>query len=65
MQALQVGDGRLTEGERVSTTPDGQQWGEAPLRTLVVGDSLWTLDYQGMGRYDLDTLEGGWVVDLP
>ena len=55
----------MTEGPSVSTGAKVGSWGEGPLRTLVIGDQLWTLDYQGMARFDLDTLEGGWVVDLP
>ena len=65
VQVLDVGAGTLTDGGRVSTSAPGQGWGEGALRTLVVGDDLWTLDYQGLSRFDLGTLEGGWVVDLP
>ncbi|GGK77846.1 beta-propeller domain-containing protein [Ornithinimicrobium pekingense] len=55
----------LTEGPSVSTGPKQQAWGEGPMRTLVIGDQLWTLDWQGMARFDLATMEGGWVLDLP
>ncbi|MFX0538550.1 beta-propeller domain-containing protein [Ornithinimicrobium sp. Y1847] len=65
VQTLSVAEGTLTDGDRVSTAAPNQTWGEAPMRTIVIGDDLWTLDYQGLGRYDLATLEGGWAVDLP
>ncbi|MFK5635709.1 beta-propeller domain-containing protein [Ornithinimicrobium sp. LYQ103] len=62
---MTVGEGTLVEGGRVSTTPTTQEWGEPPSRTLVIGEDLWALSWQGLSRFDLDTLEGGWVVDLP
>ncbi|MGO0577821.1 beta-propeller domain-containing protein [Ornithinimicrobium panacihumi] len=62
---LTVKEGTLTEGPTLTTTPKKQNWGEAPMRTLVIGDQLWTLDWQGLSRFDLDSLEGGWAVDLP
>lgn len=65
VQTLTLGEGTLAEGPRVRTGPPKQDWGDAPLRTLVIGEDLWTLDWQGLGRYDLETLEGGWAVDLP
>ncbi|TQM91128.1 beta propeller domain-containing protein [Ornithinimicrobium humiphilum] len=55
----------MTEGRSVSTAPKHRGWGEGPQRTVVIGDSLWTLDWQGLARFDLATLEGGWVLDLP
>lgn len=63
--ALDVGEDRLAEGARVETGPQHRSWGEPPLRTIVIGEELWTLDQQGLARFDLDSLEGGWVVDLP
>ena len=63
--ALSVGASTLTEDERVPTGPPTNAWGDAPLRTIVIGDELWTLDQQGLARFDLDSLEGGWAVDLP
>ncbi|RIK15502.1 MAG: hypothetical protein DCC50_07875 [Acidobacteria bacterium] len=63
--ALDVAEGRLAEGARAETGPEHRGWGDAPLRTLVIGDELWTLDQQGLAHFDLDTLEGGWAVDLP
>ncbi|WP_153397502.1 beta-propeller domain-containing protein [Ornithinicoccus halotolerans] len=62
---LTVGNGTLAEGARVATTAPNQDWGEPPTRTMVIGDDLWTLDWQGLSRFDLATFEGGWVVDLP
>lgn len=62
---LDVDERGMAEGPSVSTSPDERSWGEGPLRTLVVGDDLWTLDRQGMARFDLATMEGGWVLDLP
>ena len=62
---LGVGDGDLTEDGQISVGPDRDEyWGEGPSRTLVIADELWTLDYQGLARFDLDTLAGGWAVDL-
>ncbi|QDO87525.1 hypothetical protein FNH13_03550 [Ornithinimicrobium ciconiae] len=62
---LGVNDGDLTEDGKISVGPDqSEYWGEGPSRTMVIGDELWTLDYQGLARFDLDTLTGGWVVDL-
>ncbi|GAA5168473.1 hypothetical protein [Ornithinimicrobium tianjinense] len=63
--SLSVGADRLTETGRVATGPGKSAWGEGPMRTLVIGDDLWALDYQGLSRFDLATLEGGWAVDLP
>lgn len=60
---LDVSSG-LSEEAKVSVTPGKESWGEGPSRTLVIGDDLWTLDYQGLARFDLDTLAGGWAVDL-
>ncbi|MDQ3383835.1 MAG: beta-propeller domain-containing protein [Actinomycetota bacterium] len=34
-------------------------------RSIVIGDDLWALGYQGLYRYDLDTLDGGPAVPLP
>jgi hypothetical protein len=62
---MTVGAGTLVEGARVSTAPPNQEWGDPPSRTLVIGDDLWALSWQGLSRFDLATLEGGWVVDLP
>lgn len=55
----------MREGRSVSTGPKEAEWGEGPMRTLVIGDQLWTLDWQGLARFDLATMEGGWVLDLP
>lgn len=63
--ALSVGEGSLSQDARVSTAPKENSWGEGPLRTMVIGEDLWTLDYQGLGRFDLDTMTGGWAIDLP
>ena len=63
--ALSVGPGTLAEDGKVATGPKSAGWGEGPMRTLVIGEDLWTLDYQGLARFELATLEGGWVVDLP
>lgn len=65
--ALDVGAGRLVETGKVRTGPkvDVDRGGEGPMRTIVIGEELWTLDWQGLSRFDLTTLEGGWVVDLP
>ncbi|SOC57225.1 beta-propeller domain-containing protein [Ornithinimicrobium cerasi] len=64
--ALDVGDGTLRESGRVPTGPKEQpDWTEGPMRTMVIGEDLWTLGWQGLSRFDLATLEGGWVVDLP
>ncbi|MCK0110630.1 beta-propeller domain-containing protein [Ornithinimicrobium sp. F0845] len=62
---LGVGEDRLTEQGTVEVSPKGDYWGEGPVRTLVIGDDLWTLEWQGMGRFDLDTMQGEWVLDLP
>ena len=62
---LGVGADRLVEDGLVGISPKGEYWGEGPLRTIVIGDDVWTLEWQGMGRFDLDTLEGEWVLDLP
>ena len=62
---LGTGDGTLTEDGTVEARPKTQDyWGEAPYRTMVIGEDLWTLDYQGLARFDLATLTGGWAVDL-
>jgi len=63
--ALGVGEGALSQNARISTSAKGHEWGEGALRTVVIGDELWALDYQGLSRFDLDTMTGGWVVDLP
>lgn len=62
---ITVGEGTLAEGAVVETGPEKQLWGEAPQRTMVIGDQLWALDHEGLSRFDLDTFEGGWAVDLP
>ena len=62
--ALDVGPGTLAESGRARTNSD-DRWGDAPSRTIVVGDDLWALDHEGLARFDLGTLEGGWAVDLP
>lgn len=62
---LGVEGGNLAEDGRIQVSPDHDDyWGEGPSRTLVIGEDLWTLDYQGLARFDLDTLTGGWAVDL-
>jgi hypothetical protein len=62
--ALGVDEGALVEDGRLRAAPkDG--WSEGPSRTMVIGDELWALDYQGLSRFDLATMTGGWVVDLP
>ncbi|WP_109471597.1 beta-propeller domain-containing protein [Ornithinimicrobium cavernae] len=62
--ALGADESTLREDARVSTTPGKDSWGEGPQRTIVIGDDLWTLDHQGLARFDLETMEGGWAVDL-
>ncbi|MGD8201937.1 beta-propeller domain-containing protein [Ornithinimicrobium sp. W1679] len=62
--ALDVGPGVLAESGRARTNAD-DRWVDAPSRTIVVGQDLWALDHQGLARFDLGTLEGGWAVDLP
>ncbi len=62
---LDVDGGGLVESASVPTVPRAGMSGDGPLRVLVVGDDLWTLDWQGMARFDLATMEGGWVLDLP
>ncbi|USQ75938.1 beta-propeller domain-containing protein [Ornithinimicrobium cryptoxanthini] len=58
-------DQALTEDGRISVTPGRDDyWGEGPSRTIVIGDQLWTLDYEGLARFDRATLAGGWAVDL-
>lgn len=54
----------LTEGPRGSTTLPHQDWGDVPLRTLVVGEDVWALTYQGLYRYDLTTMDRRDVVAL-
>ncbi|WP_256838238.1 beta-propeller domain-containing protein [Ornithinimicrobium faecis] len=62
---LGVGDGTLTEDGKISVSPDREDyWGEGPSRTIVIGEDLWTVDNQGLARFDLETLTGGWAVDL-
>ena len=47
---LRVADGQLSEVARIShSTPMGQL---APMRSIVVGDDLWTLSYGALGRSD-------------
>ena len=47
---LRVADGQLSEVARIShQTPMGQI---APMRSIVVGDDLWTLSYGALGRSD-------------
>lgn len=55
----------LHEGPRASTSAGTAAGGEYPQRSIVIGDDLWALGYQGLYRYDLDTLEGGPAVPLP
>ena len=55
----------LTKDGMIEGRPESQEyWGDAPQRTIVIGEDLWTLDYQGLARFDLETLTGGWAVDL-
>lgn len=62
--ALEVTEDSLTEAGKISVSPKkGEYWGEVS-RTMVIGEDLWTLDYEGMARFDLETLSGGWVLDL-
>ncbi len=50
----------LTEGPRASTATGS--WGEGPARVLVVGDQLFAVDYEGLSRFDLTTMEGGRIT---
>lgn len=50
----------LVEGPRGATAAD--TWGEGPARVLVVGDQLYALDYEGMSRFDLATMDGGRIT---
>lgn len=54
----------LSEDGKVAVSPKGGEYRGEPARTMIIGDDLWTLDYQGLARFDLDTLTGGWSVDL-
>lgn len=53
--SINVGDRTLSEGKRASTDTD-QQYGDGPRRVLVIGSDLWTVDFQGLERFDLATL---------
>jgi hypothetical protein len=50
---------------RASTSAGTAAGGEYLQRSIVIGDDLWALGYQGLYRYDLDTLDGGPAVPLP
>ncbi|MGB3828692.1 MAG: beta-propeller domain-containing protein [Ornithinimicrobium sp.] len=53
---------QLIEGERLPTFDSSTQWSPPAERTLVIGDELWTVHYEGLNRYDLETLTGGLAV---
>lgn len=55
----------LHEGPRASTSAGTAAGGEELQRSIVIGDDLWALGYQGLYRYDLDSLDGGPAVPLP
>lgn len=58
------GGNDLTEGPRASTLPEGQQWSDPVVRSIVIGTDLWALSHQGLYRFDLETMEGGPAVRL-
>jgi len=61
--SVQLDGRRLLEGPRASTGSPGS-WGAVPLRTLVVGDTLWSLTHDGLSRHDLATMERLDVIPL-
>lgn len=61
---VKVGEGELAEQGRVSTSRDRQDFGSMVMRSMVIGEDLWTLSYSGLAKYSLDTLEGDTRVAL-
>ncbi|WP_034272308.1 beta-propeller domain-containing protein [Haloechinothrix halophila] len=58
---LRVEDDRLVEAGAISH-PDGKRWRAEIRRSLVIGDTLWTVSAAGVMASDLDTLEQrAWV----
>lgn len=62
---LAVGEGTLEEQGRASIARD-ERMDFAPnvMRSLVIGDDLWTLSYAGLAQFSLDTLEAGARIPL-
>ena len=60
---LDVGDGTLAEAGRLSTDPEAQ-WSPAALRTVVIGDDVWTMSYEALTRHDLASLTSEATVPL-
>lgn len=54
--------GELTELHR--TAPNERQWSSAPVRTVVIGNALWTIGRDEAQRYDLATLNSQEVIRL-
>ncbi|MEE8601131.1 beta-propeller domain-containing protein [Euzebya tangerina] len=54
---LDVGEGTLTEAGRVASSAGPDGWGQGVLRTIVIGDVLWTLGFDELQRFDLSTLD--------
>lgn len=52
----------LAQGKRLPTSDATKGWSPPAERTIVIGDDVWTVHFEGMNRYDLDTLSGGPAV---
>ncbi|MGI9016810.1 MAG: beta-propeller domain-containing protein [Euzebya sp.] len=62
---LQVGEGTLTEQGRVANAEvDGPQYVPGVLRSIVIGEDLWTLTQDSLARHSLAGLQRGEVISL-
>lgn len=56
---LKVGEGTLTEDGRASVArEDRMDFAPNVMRSMVIGEDLWTLSYGGLAKFSLETLEG-------
>lgn len=48
--------GEVTETGRTEQESGSSEWPSVPMRTIVVGDDLWVINYDTIVRHDLETL---------